>query len=354
MRLRHYQLAAQGKQQEALQEAQSLFENAENQIRTALQDIDGAIRYVLEGANQHPNRIDICKSKGSESQTNQTAAGSSPPSILGQPSQVPTFSQASAPLTSTPLNNPSNRPTFGQPSFGQPSHMTQPSSNFGQPSFPNPKQPMQSGFGRPSTLGSTTQGFQANANPFQQNTTASASNPFATQAPSTQSNPFARTATANSGPANPDTSSNPFLHNNSSIADPGVQNQGPAHASDGFVGRDDGPRTQRSTGFSAPIRPQAQSAAQIQKDSQGSLRSWNGRSVTYQEGKPFYRDSGGQYRKIWFPDGPPTLASLESLPDDVYDASIQNDYDFLKAEGQFKNGIVPMLPPKKEWCDWNV
>jgi nucleoporin NUP42 len=80
---------------QAVQEAQKLHEETMNQIRVILSDLNGAVKYVLAGENEHPNRIDITEGKLS---TQQPA--------FGQPSATPT---------------PSTTPAFGQPSaFGQP------------------------------------------------------------------------------------------------------------------------------------------------------------------------------------------------------------------------------------------
>lgn len=118
LRIRHYELAAQGNQQQAIQEAQTLVENAEQQMQAVLDDVDGAIRYVIGGENEHPNRIDVTHAKGVLPASGQTSA----PITFARPS-APAFAQSSAPTSS-----------FGQASsFGQPATLGRPTTSFGQP-----------------------------------------------------------------------------------------------------------------------------------------------------------------------------------------------------------------------------
>ncbi|KAI4131427.1 MAG: hypothetical protein LQ347_002996 [Umbilicaria vellea] len=186
VRLRYYELAASGNQQQANQEAQALVNNAEQQIQTALNDVDGAIKYIVNGAKEHPNRLDICKAKGENL--------GQPSALGGSQQQVSPFVQASAfgqpsaltaprANTSTAFGLPSTlsgpTPAFGQPSaptstFGQPSAFGQPStfnrqpSAFGQPSstFGQP-----SSFGQSSTLGRPRAGLGQSSSGFGQPTT---------------------------------------------------------------------------------------------------------------------------------------------------------------------------------------
>lgn len=143
MRLRHYEAAAAGKAEQAVQEALALYNESVKQMDVILNDLDNAVKYVVDGINEHPNRIDIA-----EGRTVQTA-GQPPATSFGQPApttQPSGFGQPSNLGTQSGFGKPSG---LGQPSgFGQPSAFGQPSS-FGQPStFGQP-----SGFGQPSTLG---------------------------------------------------------------------------------------------------------------------------------------------------------------------------------------------------------
>ena len=214
LRLRHYEATAAGNPNQALQEAQALYAESLSQMEVILRDLDGAVKYILDGANEHPNRIDI-----SEGKTGPVQPGSQGPSPFGQPSafgqpsgmtpQPSGFGQPSAPGSQPAFGKPSGfgQPSaFGQPSsmgqapgFGQPSSMGQRpafgqpaplggqpaalgsqspfgkpgfgQSGFGQPQPPQPQQPAfgQSGFGQPSALGASGFGKASNtASPFNQ------------------------------------------------------------------------------------------------------------------------------------------------------------------------------------------
>lgn len=138
LRLRHYELSSIGNQQQAIIEAQALVESAEQQIKVALGDVDGAINYIINGENEHPNRIDICKAHSQRVDGNNQLKP-----VFGQPSALngPAAFQT-APLTTSTFGRPST--SFGQPSvtsssFGKPSFLGQTStqaSTFAQPSNP--------------------------------------------------------------------------------------------------------------------------------------------------------------------------------------------------------------------------
>ncbi|KAA6411233.1 MAG: hypothetical protein FRX48_04513 [Lasallia pustulata] len=118
-RLRYYELTASGNPQQAIQEAQALVNNAEQQIQAALNDVDGGIKYIINGENEHPNRLDICKAKGEN---------------LGQ-SLAPSGSQQHL------------SPVAQASSFGLPSSSLAPQTN------------KSTGFSLPSTLGWPTPAF---------------------------------------------------------------------------------------------------------------------------------------------------------------------------------------------------
>ncbi len=145
MRLHHYLAAASGNQTQAILEAQGLVNNAEQQNQTVLRDVDGAINYIIEGANKHPNRIDICKGQVAGVSTQAAAPfGASQPGDLA-PSQPAAFGKPSL-LGGAPS---ATSLTFGQPSaFGQPASTFGQSSTFGQPSSLG--KPPATAFGQPS------------------------------------------------------------------------------------------------------------------------------------------------------------------------------------------------------------
>lgn len=142
MRLRHYELAAQGNIQQAVQEAEALYADCLRQTEVTLNDVAGALKYVLDGDNEHPNRIDIVEGKaGAGTGFGQAPAQPSQPSAFGQPSGIGGAQSAFGKPA------PFGQPSLGQPSFGQPTAPGQ--ASFGQPSAPG----QGAGFGQPSALG---------------------------------------------------------------------------------------------------------------------------------------------------------------------------------------------------------
>ncbi|CAI7678111.1 unnamed protein product [Penicillium pancosmium] len=144
MRLRHYEAVAAGNMNQAVQEAEALWNESAQQMDAALSDLDGAVNYIVSGANEHPNRIDIVEGKTGQESNQGSAFGQ--PAAPAQASNA--FGQPSQPSTSA----------FGQPAFGQPSQPTGQASAFGAPSTLGQSSPFgqasqSSAFGQPSSLG---------------------------------------------------------------------------------------------------------------------------------------------------------------------------------------------------------
>lgn len=397
LRLRHYELAYQGNQQQAIQEAQNWFNSAEQQIRTALNNIDGAIKYIIDGENEHPNRIDICNGTGATTANTQNPVGSQQKTpAFGQSTsssglgpfsspakQQPAFSQQQ-PLTGqgAAFGQPAElgRPTtsFGQPtalapSFGQPSKpistFGQPTTSapaFGQPSAPRPafgqpsapsafnqgsslgQQPPQ-GFGAPSVLGSnqaSTSGFAQVGNLFSQPSAPSQpsafgepstgpANAFGQQTASSITKPFSQPATA--------ATTNPFAKPAAAPA-PAPFSQ-PATSSNEPLTKPFG----QSTISQATVQSQ-QTYATFSGD---RLKSWKGKPVDYVDNVPCIKSQDGGIEKVLFPNGAPALTKSPELPDEMYDEGTKEDYRFMRRNGFFKNGIMPNLPPKRIWCKWD-
>ncbi|KAM0347961.1 hypothetical protein ACHAPU_004462 [Fusarium lateritium] len=193
----HYMMGkATGNEQQALNEAQELYTNAQAQVQTALRDPQGAVNFIVD-ENQHPNRQDICREGtqggpfgeflvgkrpkstiadtgsqsnpfGSNSNTSSPFGGGAPAggNAFGQPSTLGAKPSAfGAPSFGQPSQPAQTGTTFGQPSqssaFGQPSQLGQSGPAFGQPSQPSafgqPSQP--SAFGQPSQLGQSGPAF---------------------------------------------------------------------------------------------------------------------------------------------------------------------------------------------------
>ncbi|ROV91890.1 hypothetical protein VMCG_09191 [Cytospora schulzeri] len=254
MRLHYMTGEASGNPQGALNEIQGLWGQAQQKIQTALGNLDGAINFVMQSQNTHPNRHDICQQNSIPS-TGEFAVGKRPISLasnqppnafsspapsggaFGQPSALgqnanpfstgggSAFGQPSAPAQSSPFGQPSalgsGGSSFGQPSalggggaFGRPSALGQSPSPFGQPSALG--QNSSPGFGQASALGQKTSAFGspafgqpaqpggfgqpsqlgAKANPFSAGGSTASASPFGTPAAASTS-PFGAVGAAN-------------------------------------------------------------------------------------------------------------------------------------------------------------
>ncbi len=365
-------------------------------MQTALNDVDGAIKYIVDGDNRHPNRMDICQARIIPSQqpnaTQQPTSTSgqppaaapsfgqpSAPSVFGRPS-APTFGQPSAPASGF---SQSSAPAYGQPAFGQLPAPDRPTTSFGQPSIVGSPSTLTPTLGQPSTPSSFIApqqahqaGIQSN-HPFGQTSTQAPTTTFGQPSAPTQGSVFGRPSAGQSaspfnqsaasamtagGPAQTTApQSNPF-GNPTQTAPTNAFGQ-PTRASPSPFGQP--PSTQQPNAFAQRATPPANNTAvrsaaapgsgpQIQKDGQGRLRSWNGKTVSYINDEPCYKRSDGSWEKIWFPEGPPEFKKTVDLPGEVYDQATKENYMFLKEHGMFKDGIMPLLPPKREWCNWNM
>ncbi|KUJ14751.1 uncharacterized protein LY89DRAFT_686413 [Mollisia scopiformis] len=242
MRLLHYMGLASGNPQQVVQEADSLVQQSEQQMQTAVNIIDSAIQYLINAEKEHPNRIDICKGgqEGPGSQPNPLG-GNTP---FGAPSNTGAFGAPSQPSTTPAFGAPSvSTGAFGQPAqlgqkpnpfgasglafggpsqlgttgaFGQPAQLGQKSNPFGAP-------PANSGFsafaGASNTFGQppTSTGFGASSqpaisspfgapsqpaasNPFGASPQPASSSPFGAPSQPAAANPFAQRAPSNSSP----------------------------------------------------------------------------------------------------------------------------------------------------------
>ncbi|OLN90033.1 Nucleoporin AMO1 [Colletotrichum chlorophyti] len=252
-----------------------------------------------------------------------TAQNSSP---FGAPSQPGTgaFGQPTQPATSNAFGQPS-QPASSNP-FGQPSQSQQATSNpfgakpdaqpsgFGTASMDaqpaQPAQPAQSAFGQPAQLGQQANPFGQKPSAFGQPAGglggAAGANPFGSQ-PAVPSVPAAQGATApGSGPY-----------------PPGSSKQHPPASSYSSKGMD------------------------------GRLSMWKGKPVTYQNGTPGVREFNGPWKRIWFPDGPPNYNKDTELPDEAYDDRSKQQWQAFTQTGRFDGGM-PELPPKREFCLWDL
>lgn len=398
LRLRHYELAASGRQQQAIQEAQVLLNEAEQQNATALKDIDGAIKYILDGENRHPNRHDVCKARGADPSklhglSGSTTSFSQPSPFVSQPQALSAFGRAPTSAFSQPPPLGQPNPSFGQPtSLGQPSAFarptSQPNATFGQPSNPG------SAFGRspfaaaPSTAvtNQPINPFQsAHSQPFSQPPSSAPRNPFAQPATQAAPNPFGQPVpqaqnvfSRDSAPQPPPQSTNSFgpplnsspytlaqhtspqptsvfgnpsanLSAFSQQSKPASSSRPSNSASPSAFAKPSAPTVPMAT----PFPTKSQTPSNARRDANGKLLSWKGQAVNYMAEIPCYKNPNGSWERIWFPDGPPAFLKPESLPDVEYDEGTIQNYLQLRQTGRFIDNIIPALPPKREWLSWD-
>ncbi|TKA65674.1 hypothetical protein B0A49_08154 [Cryomyces minteri] len=195
MRVAHYLGMASGNVEQAIQNEHELNNRVTLQIQNVLNDLDGAVKYIVDGDNEHPNRRDICKefttatASTQQAQSNPFRTSQPAASAFGQPSLLNAaahsrpafgaagFGQPSVPVATSAFGQPSapiRASAFGQSSapgpvpsaFGQPSVPVQ-SSPFAQPSafgqaLPSSNQAQPSAFGQPGFLQAQASAFGAN------------------------------------------------------------------------------------------------------------------------------------------------------------------------------------------------
>ncbi|QSZ31992.1 hypothetical protein DSL72_001561 [Monilinia vaccinii-corymbosi] len=435
MRLLHYIAAASGNAQPAIQDAERLWQEADQQIQNALNDLDGAINYIVAADNKHPNRNDLCQQGTSTDQTpwvqrNNPTSGSNG---FGAPSQTATlaFGQPSTQSGSV-FGQPSS--AFGGPSqsfgavqqgasgaFGQPSALGQKPSTFCS-AFGQPSQLEQraGAFGNPSAMGQTANPFGApsnnsanagqsgfsnfgtsnafgqpnlnplgdafSSNPLPPGLQQSQVNPMAQGTnPLVQANPFGQPSSANpfgsnSGssqpfgapslaPKNPfgASSSQPMNRMQNQFTNTGSQAQQFGNQQDlgnlnMIAGAPSALGVSDSKMFSPNFRPPppdantiehppAESYIRLSPDGQ-ILASFNGLPVEYKNGEPGTNINGKWY-KIWCPRGYPGPNNTTELENAVFDEKTTTAYLQARHTGAFPGGVMPMIPPKREWCLWN-
>ena len=306
-------------------------------------------------------------------QTSTTTAGSA----FGQP-QAPggssAFGQSSAPGSGTTFGKPSpfgtaassGTPAFGsttpfgaQPpttssAFGQPSQSGQQQSAFGQPSQSSGAQ--QSTFGQTSQSGQQQSAFGQPSQPGQQQSSFGKPSPFGASAGGTSAP--SRPAFGSSTPFGASTGTSAFGQSSTSgqqqspFASSG---QAPAFGSSSAGGSAGAFGSQQPAAKPSPF---ASAAGTASRPAGQPMTSFNGQPVTYEDRLLFYRNpTTGKQERIWFPDGPPGPNPDVEASQDVYGTltqALKQVYDFTQQNGVFKDGIMPEIPPKREWVNWEL
>lgn len=155
IRLYYMNGLAAGNPEGALNDINNLYQTAQAQIQTTLGNIQGAIQYIVEAGNKHPNRHDICKQ-------NTLPGGTTGEFGRDRPQSNPFGSSTSTFGTPAATNNVFGAPSQPAGAFGQPAALGAKPNPFGTPAFGQPAQPAAaSPFGQPSALGASTSAFGA-------------------------------------------------------------------------------------------------------------------------------------------------------------------------------------------------
>ncbi|EON98481.1 putative ccch zinc finger domain-containing protein [Phaeoacremonium minimum UCRPA7] len=208
----HYEMGrAAGNERGALQEIEALYNTAQQQNQGALNNLDGAIEYIIAAGEKHPNRIDECKNNSQAGGTTgafSTGSQQASNPFLKPPTSAPAtgaFGQTSALGQKTnPFGAVGNTSAFGQPSglgghptsaFGQPSQMGG-GSAFGQPSAMG----QNSAFGQTSALGQKPNPFGGGGgSAFGQTSSLGQNSAFGQPSQQATSSPFGQAAQPTSG-----------------------------------------------------------------------------------------------------------------------------------------------------------
>ncbi|KAK4034260.1 hypothetical protein C8A01DRAFT_39268 [Parachaetomium inaequale] len=272
----------------------------------------------------------------------QPAALGAKPNPFGAPSGGGgAFSTASQPA---PANNPFSQPaqqaqTAPSP-FGQPANNPPANNPFGQPAAANP-------FGQPAAAPAN----HAPANPFDQPPQ---------QQPPPAANPFGAPA-ATAAPVNPfgqPVTTSPFNAPAATTAAPAPNPFGQpstsAPAATPAAASDTGPYGPNAT------RQHPDLSTYSARNPDKTLRMFKGKPVVYEAPKaggkpvPMVRNFDGTMVKIWMPNGAPTYTTqTEAEPDKYQDQTVMQQWRAFVETGRFAGGVMPEVPPKREFCTWD-
>lgn len=387
-----------------------------------MDNLDGAIKFIIDSKETHPNRIDICTSSAG-------VAGGFSPNPINQGTGSSTFPPPNS-LGSNPFGTTTQQKSgsaFGPsqstaPGFGQASNLGQRPSAFGVPNQPfgGPIQQNRGAFGQPSDLGqrpnpfapsnansqiNTFSSYANNGNAFNQqaqnpiqptpfggpasqnqssqsgvfgqpsgqtpssfppSTLATPPNPFGTPSPA-HANPFqtskpppAAAAVSPFAPSNPQPSVfNPFKAQSERPVNNAFQPNGSRsndETAGAFTGRPpsglqniaNGSHEAGAVNWKGAPTPSQNTSV----DKDGRLSTFNGMKVIYQNGSPGVQNKGGVWERIWCPYGAPNVEAQTEMDESFYDEKVETAYKHLQQYGTFQDAIMPLVPPKREWCSF--
>ncbi|KAI9822286.1 MAG: hypothetical protein M1827_000004 [Pycnora praestabilis] len=296
------------------------------------------------------------QSSGASSFGQPTQLGTAPNPFAGTAVISPGFGNQSGRTEDYPKQPQSTSGGFGQPSqnsstggFGQTSLPA--TSSFGQPSqpastnpFAQPSVPITNGiFGKPGAPSPIPFGVS----PASSGPNLSSADSFGQSSQSSQQAPFGAPAPASFGTTSGSTSDSQSSY-------------GTGGANLGNWPKDE---TNNPTPFPVHLlNPYAPDSALSHpdlraysiRDPQNRLLVWKGKPVSVVDGESCHRhDRDTTWEKIWFPTGPPAYNKDTEVGDEKYDDVIKGAYLFMREQGSFQGGVMPEVPPKREWCKWD-
>ncbi|KAF2864240.1 hypothetical protein K470DRAFT_254563 [Piedraia hortae CBS 480.64] len=361
-----------GRSDEYKQMERNAFDQADREVRGVLNKIPEAIDYVIAGANNHPNRLDgVLKNSKTFAQHGAS----------GMPQNLPPAQSSAFGRTNNSFGKPSplgNQPAFGIPS---PAAASSPSQNpftaqlqaqrANSPQAPAANQsPNHNPFGAGAQVGTRT-----GPNPFAVNTVAASlfTQPkpqLAVATAQARNIPMAQPSPMNLTTPSPSTAvfpNKPSFNKPAFLSPAGGINLS-APATPTLSGAPAAPG--RLTPALAPNL--AATASYTTRDANGKLLTWKGHRVEWEsdsvpgaiivpriEKAYIQNPQTGKQERIWHPNGPPTTGHkyAEAAPE-TYDGPIgsllKSAYEYARETGWFKDGVMPEIPPKREWVAWDL
>ena len=100
----------------------------------------------------------------------------------------------------------------------------------------------------------------------------------------------------------------------------------------------------------------------------GVPQTWNGKRVVLDDKRmPCYEvpsptkanPNNVRLERIWILEPPSTAPNPDlEAPPETYEGELGNElkhiYDVVRETGEFPGGLMPEIPPKREWLGWNV
>jgi nucleoporin NUP42 len=238
------------------------------------------------------------------------------------------FEVSSKPQQGSPFGQPQSRPPNPFNSSGTSATSTNPNP-FGPSISTTP-------FTAPNPFGQAEIGLPSVPNPFGQRAPISVPNPFGQPGTTASSNP---TPFGQSQPLVSSSAANPF----GAVAGSTLNG---ASATNGID--ENSPYSPQSSYKHPPLLSYAS------MDSSGQrLAMFKGKRVVYQEDQAGVQNRDGTWEKIWFPGGAPTYNEDTEFTDEAYDEKTKAAYVYMREKGLFPDGIMPLIPPKREYCLWN-